>query len=176
MTHRNWEQYNGVKTVIDQAGPFTCLDHVKYIEPLLTPGVFYPKGSLIIAPEGSPEPGSLIENVATQKDRIIGVTPCEIDLTEFTAADNKPCRLWYNVGLDANYICWPAGTTAAQVDVMVRTCKGCIWFDTRITCSEIPDEFLYQLQTKKVAKTQNSDSAKAVAAVPAAPISESRSS
>ena len=167
MSKFDYQSLDGVKTVFDHASPFTCLAEVKYIEPMLTPGVFYPKGSLIVAPETGTEPGSLIQSVEKQKHLIIGVTPCDIDLTETTEADNQPCRLWYNVGLDANYVCWPAVTTAAQIDVMVRTCKGCVWFETRMSCTEVPDEFLYQLQTEKTAKTQNASTAKTVNAVPA---------
>ena len=166
MSKSNMEQYSGTKMVYDPQGPFICLKNLGYIYPKLKVGVFYPKGSLIIQPEDGSEPYCLIESLPKQKHLIVGVTPCDYDLTETTEADCQPCTIWTGVGLDANYTCWPEGATADQIDLLVRTCKGCVSFITRFNCSEVPKELEYQLQTKSLAKTANESSAKSSTSVP----------
>lgn len=143
----------GPKVIHDHQTCFACRPdgHKPGIEPLLTPGVFYPKCSLLVRPVDDCEPLTLLADIATEKDRIIGVTKCDVDLTEVTEADNYPCGIYTNIGLDPNYICWPEGATAEQIDMLQRTMKGCVWFVNRFTCTEVPAELQYLLQTKTAA-------------------------
>ncbi len=152
--------------ILSTTGPLVIHDHqtciacrAEYvpgsIQILLQPGIYYPKCTLIVEPEGVDcEPGKPIENVKAEKKRIVGVTTCDIDLRDVTEKDNEPCGIGTNMGLDPNYMCWPAGTPKADIDQLCRTAKGCIWFINRMHCSEVPDEFAYLLETKEVAKAR----------------------
>lgn len=141
--------------------------HKQNIEPLLTPGVFYPKCALLVEPEVGCEPLTLLVDVDKEKDRIVAVTSCDVDLTLTTEEENCPTGVYTNIALDPNYICWPEGTTKEQVDALQRTMKGCVWFINRMTCSVVPPELQYLLETKTAAKAQN-----AVKTLEAAPRTE----
>lgn len=143
----------GPKVVHDHQTCFACRPdgHKSNIEPLLTPGVFYPKCSLLVKSKDGCEPYSLLTDIEAEKDRIVAVTKCDVDLTETTEADNCPIGVYTNIGLDPNYMCWPEGATAEQIEMLSRTFKDCIWFINRFTCTEVPDELRYLLQDKEVA-------------------------
>jgi hypothetical protein len=145
----------GPKTVIDHQTCFACRSNVKpAIQPMLAAGVFYPKCSLLVKPEEGCEPLTLLADIETEKDRIVAVTSCDVDLTEVSEADNCPTTVYTNIGLDSTYICWPEGATAEQIDLLERTKKGCVWFIKRSMCTPVPAQFAHLLETKEVASSK----------------------
>lgn len=137
------QNIQGDKTVFDLTSCFACIDGAKNsIYPYLQAGVFYPKCSLIIKPT-SGEIHTLATDVVAQKDRIVGVTPCDIDLTNVSQADAEPQCIWTHIGVDATYMCWPAGTTKDQISMMVRLCKDCVWFTQSKHCDPIPEDMAH---------------------------------
>lgn len=167
------ETKTGPKQVYDHQTCIACRHDTPVkcgITPLLTPGVLYEKCTLLVKPEEGCEPLTALADIDAEKDRIVAVVGCEIDLTETTEEDNCPMGVLTNVGLDANYICWPEGATAEQIDMLERNLKGCIWFETRRHCTPVPDEFSHLLQTKEAVKAKVD--VKTEAKVPVAPSSD----
>ncbi len=144
----------GPKVIHDHQTCIACRpdDHKCGIEPLLTPGLFYDKCTLLVRPEGAKEPLTPLADLDAECDRIVAVTKCDVDLTEVTEGTNYPCGVLTNIGLDPNYICWPETATAEQIDRLVRNMKGCIWFVNRFHCTPVPPEMQHLLETKKVAE------------------------
>lgn len=148
--------------IINETGPLQVYDHQSCIacrhdipvqcgiQPLLTPGIYYPKCALIVRPEEGKEPATILMDIEAECDRIIGVTTCAHDLRDET--EICPIGIGTNMGLDAKYMCWPEGTTAEQIDMLVRNKKGCIWFIERTQCSPVPEEFKHLLETKESVK------------------------
>lgn len=163
MTDCQMVHQRGPKVIHDHQSCIACREsggRKTNIEPLLAPGVFYSKCTLLVRPENACEPLTALADIDAEKDRIVAVTKCDIDLTDTTAADNCGMSVLTNVGLDPNYLCWPEGATAEQIDMLMRTSKDCIWFVKRFTCTEVPPELQYLLESKVVAN-QKSDATSA---------------
>lgn len=159
MAYCKAEVERSPKVIHDHQTCFACRPdgHKSSIQPLLTPGVFYPKCSLLVEPVDGCEPLTLLADPATEKDRIIAVTKCDIDLTEVLEADNIPCGVYTNIGLDPDYVCWPDGVTVDDIDLLVRNMKGCIWFIRRESCTPVPEALRYKLEgSEAVAQVRTS--------------------
>lgn len=131
----------GPKQIFDHQNCFACrpTEHKGQIEPKLSHGHVYPICSLVIsAADGACEPALPLTDIKTQKDRIIGVMPCDVDLTD-TDVD-CPTTVLTHIGLDPNYMCWPDNATEEEIDMLIRNFKDCVWFINRVHCSPIPDD------------------------------------
>lgn len=146
----------GPKQIFDHQSCFACRpsEHKGQIEPKLKGGLFYPLCSLVISgADGACEPALPLTDIATQKDRIIGVMPCEVDLTD--TDENCATTVLTHIGLDPNYMCWPENATEEQIDMLIRTFKDCVWFINRTHCSPIPDDLAAPaLASKQIAQAK----------------------
>lgn len=146
----------GPKVIHDHQTCFACRpgEHKPSFTPYLTPGILYQKCSLVVRPEEGCEPLLPLTSIEKEKDRIVGVIPCDVDLTNTVAADNCPITVYTNIGLDPNYVCWPAGSTEEQIDMLVRNLKDCIWFINRFHCSALPDQLAEHLDLNTLEKSK----------------------
>lgn len=144
---------NGPKIAYDHTSCFACLDtRKKEIQVMLQVGRKYEKCSLIVKPEDGSEPYLMLSSdIRSEYCNIVGITPCDIDLTDVSEADNVPRTIWTGVGLNANYVCFAPNTTAADVDFLERISKDCVWFIPTRSCDPVPDDLCHLVSDEATA-------------------------
>lgn len=160
------EMHVGEKVVHDHTPLITCRYAGKRnIMPMLTPGVCYEAGTILVQPEAACEPVTALADIDAEKDRICGILECAVDLTEET--EPCPITLTINAEVNTDRVCWPEGVTDEQVDMLRRTAKGCLCFTKLEYCTPVPPDFADRLETKEAVKAI--DAPKPVRVVPAPP-------